>query len=94
MKLTYLGVLVILIAVIHQKSLVSAADFSGDLTGTNNRITKTGSPHTVSDELIIQPFARLVVEPGTEIRFSPGVGLKVHGELIAEVGLYPTQGLL
>lgn len=61
--------------------------FSFELNGTitgNRNLTKTDSPYTVTSDIVVKNGAILNVEPGVEIRFSPGVGLKVYGTLKAQ----------
>jgi hypothetical protein len=69
-------VLVLLLPVQNGLSL----ELKGDITGTRN-LTKANSPFRVTSDLVVTKDAILNVEPGTQIQFASGVGLKVHGTL-------------
>lgn len=84
MGLTYLDVRLLILALVCIKYSVIATEYGGELRG-DHTISRSGSPHTVTQDLVVAPQSKLTVEPGTELRFSQGVGLRVHGELKAEV---------
>lgn len=48
-------------------------------------VRKSGSPYTVTKHLFVGKYGNLTIEPGTEIRFGPGVMLAVNGTLFAKV---------
>ncbi|MPC83860.1 Protein bark beetle [Portunus trituberculatus] len=45
----------------------------------------TGSPYTVTQDVVVQKGATLVLKPGVTLQFDPGVGITVKGVLEAEV---------
>ena len=90
MGLTYLDFSLLILTALCLKISVNGLDYGGELRGEHT-ITRSGSPHTVTQELVVPPLSKLTVEPGTELRFSQGVGFRVHGELKAEVSWYTTS---
>lgn len=44
----------------------------------------TGSPYTVTQDVVVQKGATLVLKPGVTLQFDPGVGITVKGVLEAE----------
>ena len=47
-------------------------------------LNKTASPYVIISDLVIEKTARLTIEPGAELQFFSGVGIKVEGNLIAK----------
>ncbi|KAL1425676.1 hypothetical protein MTO96_018857 [Rhipicephalus appendiculatus] len=45
----------------------------------------SSSPHRVTRDIIIEDSGELVIQPGVELRFAPGVGIVVNGVLKAQV---------
>lgn len=82
--MTYLGLTFILFNAVLTYYPSHGDDFGGSITNTFT-IPKAGSPHTVSKDLIVAPVSTLIIEPGTQLRFAEGVGIKVYGELKAVV---------
>ncbi|KAH7984155.1 hypothetical protein HPB52_017566 [Rhipicephalus sanguineus] len=44
----------------------------------------SGSPHQVNRDIIVEDSGELVIQPGVELRFAPGVGIVVNGVLKAQ----------
>lgn len=44
----------------------------------------SGSPHRVTRDIVVEDSGELVIEPGVELRFAPGVGIVVNGVLKAQ----------
>lgn len=53
----------------------------------------TGSPYTVTQDVVVQKGATLVLKPGVTLQFDPGVGITVKGVLEAEVRFQAGCGL-
>lgn len=45
-------------------------------------LLKVDSPYVASQGIVIEEAGRLHIEAGVEVRFAPGTGLDVHGDLI------------
>jgi hypothetical protein len=58
-----------------------AAEVNGDQSGT---WTAAGSPYVATGNVTVPAGESLTIEPGVEVRFSPGTGLSVHGVLTAD----------
>ncbi|KAI8486982.1 hypothetical protein Bbelb_352420 [Branchiostoma belcheri] len=59
---------------------------SDDIGGSyywNHTISLSGSPYSVTDEIIVGEAATLTIEPGVRLLFPEGVGMTVWGRLIA-----------
>ncbi|XP_019614629.1 PREDICTED: protein bark beetle-like [Branchiostoma belcheri] len=59
---------------------------SDDIGGSYNwdhTISLSGSPYSVTDEIIVGEAATLTIEPGVRLLFPEGVGMTVWGRLIA-----------
>lgn len=57
----------------------------GTITDDSLVFYKSRSPYVVRNDLIVERNARVVFEPGVELRFEPQVGITVRGILTAEV---------
>nr|XP_037284079.1 protein bark beetle-like [Rhipicephalus microplus] len=44
----------------------------------------SGSPHRVTRDIIVEDSGEMVIQPGVELRFAPGVGIVVNGVLKAQ----------
>lgn len=66
----------------------SLTEFPGGLITKIQRLQKSSSPYAVREDIVIDAAGELVVDPGVEIRFSPMVGITVHGVLSAKVRNY------
>lgn len=44
----------------------------------------SGSPYRITEDIIVQDSGEMVVEPGVEMQFAPGVGIFVYGILKAQ----------
>jgi len=84
MALTYLDLILIIISLVTTKQLVNSEELGGRYSG-EKIVSKASSPHQVSSDLVVLPESSVVIEPGTELRFDPGVKLLVHGTLTAVV---------
>lgn len=75
--------LLFLILLVSTKRGLST-DLSGEISRTRN-LTRADSPYRVtSADLIVAKDVTLNIEAGAEIQFASGVGLKIHGTLIAQ----------
>lgn len=54
----------------------------------------SGSPHRVTRDIVVEDSGELVIEPGVELRFAPGVGIVVNGVLKAQVYEFLSSPLL
>lgn len=57
----------------------------GTITDDSLVFYKSRSPYVVRNDLIVERNAKVVIEPGVELRFEPQVGITVRGILTAEV---------
>lgn len=51
----------------------------------------SGSPYEIKRDIVVVDGGELVIEPGVELRFAPGVGIFVNGALKAQVGRRPSS---
>ena len=58
-------------------------DVGGTIHGSFN-LTRADGPYLVTEDLIIAPYASLMIEAGSELYFRPAVGLTVYGTLLAK----------
>lgn len=61
----------------------SGTTWGGELT-RDTTFSPSGNPHIVVRELVVPAGITLTIEPGVEVRFAPGVALRVYGRLLAE----------
>ncbi|MCX7680611.1 MAG: CotH kinase family protein [Anaerolineae bacterium] len=61
----------------------SGTIWGGELT-RDTTFSPSGNPHLVVRELVVPSGITLTIEPGVEVRFAPGVALRVYGRLLAE----------
>jgi len=61
---------------------VHATDVCGPIS-SDTTWTLSGSPYIVTCSVLVQEGVILTIEPGVEVRFSPGLALRVDGCLIA-----------
>lgn len=47
-------------------------------------LNSTESPYEIRKDVIIEKDASLIIKPGVELRFAPGVGIYVHRDGILE----------
>lgn len=83
--LTYLGSFQLLILILGSTLTVCEARTFGGVINQDLTIINAGGPHDVLSKIIVQPRVKLTIEAGAELRFSPGAGILVHGELEAIV---------
>lgn len=82
--MTYLGLLIRTLSITALWLTTQAIEIGGPQV-RDRRITKVGSPHTVVRDIIVLPEVTLKIDAGVELQFDPGVGLKIHGTLTAQV---------
>lgn len=75
-KILFFSALLINLTVLAQTT-VSGGIFS------NTTFTLNNSPYVVTDNLVIFPNVKLIIEPGVEIKFNSGKNLQVRGEILA-----------
>lgn len=52
---------------------------------TNSTIEARNSPYIATKDIVVHPGANLTIQEGVEIRFDPGVGIKIRGILHTSV---------
>ena len=82
-KFTVLAFLVIYFGVWTGKVQGSLQD--GGVISVDTVIHEYDTPMLIKNDIIVQENAKLTLEPGVELHFSPGVTLGVNGTLIAQV---------
>lgn len=65
------------------QDMVGSTSLRGDIVVDTN-LTLNGSPYVVSQDLVVAVNATLTVQPGVQLHFDAGVGLRVKGSLHAE----------
>lgn len=58
--------------------------FSGGPVTADRTLYRAASPYHITSDINVHAGATLTIEPGTELRFSPGSSLLVYGRLLAE----------
>ena len=48
------------------------------------RLNRSSSPYVISSDLVVDQSSTLTIDPGAELQFFSGVGLKVNGTLVAK----------
>ena len=61
---------------------------AGGVYSRNYTLYQRNGPFLVSRDIVIEAGVTFTIETGSEIRFKPGVGIKVHGTLYAVVRIY------
>ncbi|GFO27981.1 class a scavenger receptor srcr domain with c-type lectin domain [Plakobranchus ocellatus] len=56
---------------------------NGMLIKDNRAMMKADNPHIIKGNIEIAPSGCLYIEPGSELRFAPGMGMIINGTLIA-----------
>ncbi|GFR58265.1 scavenger receptor cysteine-rich domain protein [Elysia marginata] len=56
---------------------------NGKLVKDNRAMMKADNPHIINGNIEIAPKGCLYIEPGSALRFAPGVGMIINGTLIA-----------
>jgi len=63
---------------------VAVIDLSfGGQIGTDTTLTLAGSPYCVTSSLHVNSGSTLTIQPGVTLKFSPGAGIQVDGQLVA-----------
>jgi spore coat protein CotH len=78
-----LGLAGVLICLVNLALAQSGTTWGGELT-RNTTFSPSGNPHIVVRELVVPSGITLTIEPAVEVRFAPGVALRVYGRLLAE----------
>lgn len=66
---------------------LSAATFQGGSVTSEIYLNLTHSPFTISENILIEKEASLIIEAGVELRFYPKKGVTVYGSIIAKVSI-------
>ncbi len=74
------GIALISIAV----NFVASQQTFGGVVSEDTTLDLSGSPYTITDDVLIDRDVALTIEPGVELLFNPGVGMVVNGSLIAD----------
>ena len=70
--------------VVYSSSKTGSFEAQGSLGGRLSdtvQLNKTDSPYKVVSDLTILPHASLIIDPGVEVQFDPGVGMLILGSL-------------
>ena len=67
-----------------QQPLITTLPGGGIIRG-KYAFLKKDSPHIINGNIQIAPSGCLYIEPGTVLKFAPGVGMIINGTLIARV---------
>jgi len=64
--------------------VVTWETFTGGPVTADRTLYRAASPYHITQDISVHGGATLTIEPGTELRFSPGASLLVYGRLLAE----------
>ena len=60
---------------------------NGKLIKDNRAMMKADGPHIINGNIEIAPSGCLYIEPGSILKFAPGIGMIINGTLIARVSV-------